>query len=234
VKGKILVIAIVLVGLAAAGGTFVYWRRERVEAVRSLADADRRARAFVELLRANRLRGQARERVHDGRAASPGKAYLKARGAGGALHLVRAAIPAPGGATRWAIYAFREDGDLAGLFEDAEAHEVEAGEGDRLAVVIALAPGAPGWVSIRTVEEGMEEALRIRGPFQLETVDGPVAPRAPRGDAATSREDSGAPAQAPGDPTFRYDPSTRRFRGPPGGPDERWEVDRAKSPRWEP
>jgi hypothetical protein len=227
VKGKILVIAIVLVGLAAAGGTFVYWRRERVEAVHSLADANRRARAFVELLRANRLRGQARERAYDGRAASPGKAYLKARGAGGALHLVRAAIPAPGGATRWAIYAFREDGDLAGLFEDAEAHEVEAGEGDRLTIVIAPAPGAPGWVSLRTVEEEMEEALRIRGPFQLETVDGPVAPRAPEGDAATPREEPGAP-------TFRYDPPSRRFRGPPGGPDEKWEVDRARSTRWEP
>ena len=226
-KGKILVIAIILVGLAAAGGTVLYWRREKAEAARSLADGDRRARAFVELLRANRLRGQARERAYDGRAASPGKAYVTAREPDGVLHLVRAAIPAPGAATRCAIYAFREDGSLAGLFEDAEAHEVDAGGGQRLAVIIAPAPGAPGWVSIRAVADGMNESLRIRGPFRLETAEGPVAPRAPLGEAVHPGEDPDAP-------TFRYDPPSRRFRGPPGGPNEKWEVDRARSPRWEP
>jgi hypothetical protein len=233
VKGKILVVTILLAGLAMAGGTMVYWRRAKEEAIRSLADDERRAGAFVALLRANRLRGHARERSHDGRAASPGRAYVAARDPGGGtlLHLVRAAVPAPGGGTRCAIYAFREDGGLAGLFEDSEAHEVDAGGGGRLAAIIAPAPGAPGWMSVRAVTGGMEEALRIRGEFRLETTAGLVAPRAPRGEPA--RGDTGA-APAPDAPTFRYDPESGRFRGPPGGPGERWEVDPARSPRWMP
>jgi hypothetical protein len=226
-KGKVLVLGIVIAGLAVAGGTVAYWRREKAAAARALEDDARRAEALVVLLRANRLRGHAKERGHDARAASPGRAYVKAGGPGGVLHVVRAAAPAAGGGERSVIYVFREDGSLAGLFEDAEAHELDAGGGRRVAVVLAPAPGAPGWVSIREVTEGLGEALRIRGPFRLETTGGAVTPRAPR--------DTNGDPDGDGDlPLFRHDPASGRFRGPPGGPDERWEVDGERSPGWEP
>ena len=66
------------------------------------------------------------------------------------------------------------------------------------------------------------EALRIRGPFALETAEGAIA----------FREGDGPPPTAL--PLFAYDPDAACFRGPPGGPRDRWEVIAVRSPRFQP
>ena len=60
----------------------------------------------------------------------------------------------------------------------------------------------------------------------------------PGADESAATEEGGAEpteaAPAPEAPTFRYDPASRHFRGPAGGQDEKWQVDKARSPRWDP
>lgn len=220
-KGRIVVGAVIIVALITLGGTVAYRGHARQSAAADLSDPSLRERAFRTLLRMNGLQGLANDYAHDARPERRGKAFLRGTDAEGkTLLVVRGAKVTAPGTSQPAAFVFREDGGIVGYFEGAEIHVSKDGAS---AILVGEPEKAePDHRSLVLLSNRCREALRIRGPFALETVEGTVTFR------------DGVGPSPPDLPLFAYDHAAACFRGPPGGPREAWEVIPERSPLFQP
>jgi hypothetical protein len=142
----------------------------------------------------------------------------------------KAAQAAGGGEAAGAVFVFQASGKLLHAVKGARAYSLAAGQaGAAVALVAETEAAGAKYSTVTLVGKELRQALRVRGRFLLETMEGPVEPGAAAG---------GAPAAgaqgAPELPVFRYDAAARACRGPAGGPDKAWEVDRSASPGYSP
>ena len=219
-RGRLVVVMVMLTALLAVAGTIVYRHHARARAAEELSNPGLRERAFRTLLRMNGLQGFANDYAHDPRQDRRGKAYLEGNDLDGRrLLIVRATRIAPPHAGRPAAFVFEQNGRIIGCIEGAEIHVSKEGS----AILVGEPEETePDRRSILLPANRCREALRIRGPFALETAEGTIAFR-------------GGDGPAPADlPLFAYDPEAACFRGPPGGPRDRWEVIGMRSPRFQP
>jgi len=219
--GRLVVAAVVLGSLLAVAGTIVYRHHARGRAAAELSNPSLRERAFRTLLRMNGLQGLANDYAHDPRPDKRGKAYLEGNDRDGRkLLIVRASRITPPHVARPAVFVFTESGRVIGCIEGAEIYVSK--DGSSALIVGEPEETEPDRRSILLPANRCREALRIRGPFALETAEGTIA----------FREGGGPP---PADlPLFAYDPAAACFRGPPGSPRDRWEVIAMRSPLFQP
>jgi len=219
--GRLVVAAVVLGSLLAVAGTIVYRHHARARAAAELSNPAIRERAFRTLLRMNGLQGFANDYAHDPRPDRRGKAYLEGNDLQGRrLLIVRARRITPPHVARPAAFVFTANGRIIGCIEGAEIHVSK--DGSSALIVGEPEETEPDRRSILLPANRCREALRIRGPFALETADGAIA----------FRDGDGPPAADL--PLFAYDPAAACFRGPPGSPRDRWEVIAMRSPLFQP
>ena len=220
-RGRLVVTAVVIASLLALSGTIVYRAHARARAAEELSNPSVRERAFRTLLRMNGLQGFANDYAHDPRSDRRGKAYLEGNDLDGRkLLIVRASRITPPHVGQTAAFVFTQNGRIIGCIEGAEIHVSK--DGSSALIVGEPEEAEPDRRSILLPANRCREALRIRGPFALETAEGAVA----------FREGDGPPP--PDLPLFAYDPDAACFRGPPGSPRDRWEVIALRSPRFQP
>lgn len=220
-SGRGIVITLVTLALVGAIGSTWYRRATRPTLARDLEAPEKRAQAVLKLLRANNLWGLAQDHFHDARKESQGTSYIFAKGDDGAhWHVVRAVNSSQPGKAQPCVLIFSEDGVISSIVEGGIPLLLAGTPEDGLASVVSPTPEAVGSSSISTVGKAPIEELRIAGSFLINQIDGP---------AVRVGEPSSESAA-----TFRFDRDANKWRGPQGGTDKPWQVDRDHSPRYAP
>lgn len=221
-SGRKIVVALVVLASAGAIGATWYRQAARPTVARDLSIPERRARAFLKLLRLNNLRGLAQDHFHDARKASQGSSYILARGPdGNRWHVVRAVNVAETNRSTTATVVFAEDGTITAIIEGGIPALLGGTPDDGLAAIVAPSPNSVGSHSVFFVGKDLTEGLRVQGAFLLEPLEGRTV-RIP-----DSADDADLPV-------FRFDLQAGKLRGPQGGPDKPWRVDLGHSPRYLP
>ncbi|MBI4606277.1 MAG: hypothetical protein HY721_30295 [Planctomycetes bacterium] len=205
-RGYPIVLGLLAAGLAAAAGAAWYRAASRARLARELESPATRGLALTRLLRANGLWGLAREHVHDARAETPGRPYVRAAGAGGrSWHVVRC-VKEAAGRTVPSSAVFSEDGKALRFVEASWPILLDGSETRGTAALIAerAEPGGAEGPShaVLILGEELKEVLLWPGSFVLDAPAGVVLV---------------GPGPLAGAPRFRYDPASGAFLGPSGG-----------------
>jgi len=226
-SGKKIVILLVVLGTVVMAGSAWYRSRARGRLLENLESVNLRAQAFTGLLRANGLLGLTREVRYNPRSQRAMKPYLRAQDARGRLwHVIQASTLDEEGRTQGAFFVFDQHGTVKDVFERTRAILLHAAQKRAVVALVKTTMDQPRATHSILVVGDFTEAVRLRGDFQLETVDGILDSRSW---SLVPQKAAAAPERVP---VFRYDPEAACFRGPPGSPEKPWEIDQKHSAKY--